>query len=206
MTQEEANRAVVRLFWQEDWKQGNQDVFDEICSIDFVNHNPTATQVADLEAYKKHVALHASAFPSDVGVEIEDMVAQGDKVAVRWTWRVSHQDEYMGIPPTGNQLVMTGMTIHRLVAGKVAENWHNYDALGFMQQLGAVPPMGREDFTWGQPMERGTGATGAPEVNEAIYRREAEEFWNQGNLDLVGEIFSADFVNHDPSWPEVTDL
>jgi len=133
-------------------------------------------------------------------------VAQADQVVVRWTWRVTHQGEYMGIPPTGNQLIVTGITFHRFTEGKVAENWHEYDALGFMQQLGVVPSMGREDFTWGQPMEPSTGVPGGPETNMAIYRREAEELWNQKNLDTADEIFAANFINHDPSWPGVTDL
>jgi len=145
MTQENKNKAIVRQFWQEGWKQGNQVVFDEICAADLVNHDPSLPEVVDLEAYKQHVALHAAAFPADDGVEIEDVIAEGDKVTVRWTWRVAHQGEYMGIPPTGNQVTMTGITIHRLADGKVAENWHNYDALGFMQQLGVIPPLGESE-------------------------------------------------------------
>lgn len=204
MTQEEENKAVARLFWEEGWKQGNQALFDRICAADLINHDPTVPQVTDLEAYKQHVALYAAAFPAEAGVEIEDMLAQGDKLVVRWTWRVTHEGEYMGLPPTGNQLVMTGITFHRLAEGKVAESWHHYDALGFMQQLGVVPPMGREDFTWGQPMKQVSAASCAPEAIKAIYRREAE-LWNQKNLDIADEIFATDFVNHDPSWPGVTD-
>ena len=206
ITQEEENKTVVHLFWEEGWKQGNQALFDRICTADFINHDPVVPEIANLDTYKQHVALYAAAFPAEGGVEIEDMVAQEDQVVVRWTWRVTHEGEYMGIPPTGNQVIMTGITFHRFTEGKVAENWHEYDALGFMQQLGLVPPMGREDFTWGQPMEPGTGAPGDAEANIAIYRREAEELWNQKNLDTADEIFAIGFVNHDPSWPQVTDL
>jgi steroid delta-isomerase-like uncharacterized protein len=205
MAQEEENKAVARLFWEEGWKQGNQTVFDQICAADFINHDPVVPQVTGLDSYKQHVALYAAAFPAEGGVEIEDMLAQGDKLAVRWTWRVIHEGEYMGISPTGNQLTMTGITFHRFSEGKVAENWHQYDALGFLQQLGVVPPMGREDFTWGQPAEAGTGVSCDLEVNKAVYRREAE-LWNQKNLDIADEIFATGFVNHDPSWPGVTDL
>ena len=202
----EENKAIARLFWQEGWKQGNQAVFDEICAIGLVNHDPTLPQVISLEAYKEHVALHATAFPADAGVDIEDLIAEGDKVAVRWTWRVTHEGEYMAVPPTGNQVTMTGITIHRFADGKVAENWHNYDALGFMQQLGIVPPMGREDFTWGGAMEEVTDAPGDIEGNKAIYRREAEELWNQRSLTVADEVFATNFVNHDPNHPEVRDL
>lgn len=205
MTREEENKAVVRQFWQAGWKQENQAVFDGICAVDYVNHDPNLPEVIDLNSYKQHVALHVSAFHADKAVEVDEMVAEGDKVVARWAWRVTHEGEYMGIPPSGNQVTLTGMTFHRLAQGKVAENWHQYDALGFMQQLGVVPPMGREDFTWGQPMERGAGVPGDPGANIAIYRREGEELWNEGNLDVLDEIFSADFVNYDPSWPGVID-
>jgi steroid delta-isomerase-like uncharacterized protein len=205
MTQEEENKAIVRQFWQEGWKQENQAVFDEICAVDYVNHDPNVPEVIDLNSYKQHVALHVSAFHTDKAVEVDEMVAEGDKVAARWIWRVAHKGEYMGIPPSGNQLTLTGITFHRLAEGKVAENWHQYDALGFMQQLGVVPPMGREDFTWGQSMEPVATAPSDLEANKAAYIREAEELWNEGNLDVLDDIFSADFVNYDPSWPGVTD-
>lgn len=200
------NKTIARRFWEEGWKQGNQAVFDEICATDFANHDPSLPEVIGLEAYKQHVALHATAFPADVAIAIEDMVAEGNKVAVRWTWRVTHEGEYLGIPPTGNQITMTGITIHRFADGKVVENWHNYDALGFMQQLGVIPAMGREDFTWGEPMEPVTGAPGDPEENKAIYLRELEEVWKQRNVDVLDEIFTTNFVNHDPAWPRVIDL
>ncbi len=205
MPREEVSKAVVRRFWQEGWKQGNQAIFGEICAPAYINHDPVVPQVTDLEAYKKHVALHATAFPTEAGVKTEDMIAQGDKVAVRWTWHVSHQAEYMGLPATGNHLAMTGITFHRLADKKMMESWHQYDALGFMQQLGTVPPMGREDFTWSQPMEQISRTTCDAGAIEAIYRREAE-LWNNKNLDIADEIFAADFVNHDPTWPGVTDL
>lgn len=205
MTLKEANQAVILRFWQEGWQQGNQALFDEICALDLINHDPNIPGVTDLESYKQHVALYVAAFPAEAGVEVEDMIAQGDKLAVRWTWPVTHQGDYGGLPPTGNPVVLTGMTIHRLVDGKVAENWHQYDALGFMQQLGTVPAMGREDFTWGQPMEPGAGASGETEANIAIYRREMTDLWNAKDLDVVDQIFSNEFVNHDPSWPGVTD-
>jgi steroid delta-isomerase-like uncharacterized protein len=205
ITLEETNKAIAQRFWQEGWKEENQSLFDELCAYDLISNDPNLPEVIDLKTYKEHVALHVAAFPAEPAVEVEDMVAQGDKLAVRWTWQVTHQGEYMGIPPTGNSLILTGMTIHRLVDGKVAENWHQYDALGFLQQLGVVPPMGREDFTWGQPVEIAPAGSSDPEANMAIYRREAEELWNAKDLDVVDQIFSSDFVNHDPAWPGVVD-
>jgi len=199
------NKLIASRFWQEGWVTGNQDVFDELCDTTFVNHDPTLPEVDNLQSYKEHVALHTAAFSSDGGVDVEDVIEEGDRVAVRWTWRITHHGEYMGIPPTGDTLVMTGISIHRLADGKIVENWHNYDALGFMQQLGAVPAMGREYFTWGKPDMEVMDTAGNADENKAIYRREADELWIRGDISVVDEIFAADFVNHDPSWPAVVD-
>jgi predicted ester cyclase len=74
------------------------------------------------------------AFP-DLQITVEDMVAEGDKVAVRWRLRATHQGEFMGIPPTGNQVTMTGIDINRLEGGRLVERWGNEDMLGLLQQL-----------------------------------------------------------------------
>jgi len=81
------------------------------------------------------------AFP-DVRLTIEDMVAEGDKVAVRWAWSGTHRGEYMGIAPTGKEVTYTGITIHRITGGKIVESWDEVDNLGLMQQLGVAPPPG----------------------------------------------------------------
>ena len=74
---------------------------------------------------------------SDSGITIEDMIAEGDKVAVDWTWTGTHIGEFMGIPPTGRHIAVKGISIHRLADGKFVESWASYDALGMMQQLTA---------------------------------------------------------------------
>jgi len=115
--------------------------------------------------------------------------------------RGTHQGELMGIPPTGKQVTMTGMTIHRIVSGKIVEDWVVADFLGMMQQLGTIPT-DREDFTWGEPSEV-TGDPGNPEANKAITRRLFEEAVNQRNLSLVDDIFAANYIFHDPAAPDV---
>ncbi len=86
--------------------------------------------------------MYRSAFP-DLQATVEDQVAEGDKVASRFTFRGTHRGELAGIPPTGNQVEVTGIVISRIEGGKGAEDWSNYDALGMMQQLGVVPPPGQ---------------------------------------------------------------
>jgi len=82
--------------------------------------------------------MFRSAFP-DVHFSVEDQVVEGDKVVTRWRGSGTHQGNLMGIPPTGNRVSFVGITINRLEDGKVAEEWQIFDALGMMQQLGAIP-------------------------------------------------------------------
>ncbi len=70
---------------------------------------------------------------------IEDVIASGDQVVTRWTARGTHQGELQGIPPTGKQVTVTGMTLARIENGQIVEEWNNFDQLGMMQQIGAIP-------------------------------------------------------------------
>jgi predicted ester cyclase len=72
-------------------------------------------------------------------IALDALVCEGDLVAKRWTFRGTHTGDYMGLPATGRQVVMAGITIYQVVGGQVRETWWNYDALGMMQQLGAIP-------------------------------------------------------------------
>jgi predicted ester cyclase len=94
-----------------------------------------------LEAYKQLLSVYVTAFP-DLQFTIEDMIAEGDTVVVRYTTRGTHQGNFRGIPPTGKQVSGTGMFIDRLVNGKAVEQWFNGDDLGLLQQLGVIPSMG----------------------------------------------------------------
>ncbi len=88
---------------------------------------------------KQHIAMFEAAFPK-YELIAEDMVAEGDKVAVRAIFRGIHKGEFMGIPPTDKQLTVSLMLIYRIESGKIVEHWMNADQLGLMQQLGAIPP------------------------------------------------------------------
>jgi steroid delta-isomerase-like uncharacterized protein len=108
---------------------------------DYCNHDPGAPAVQDREALMQTFIAWGAAFP-DAHTTIEGMVAEGDKVAKRWTYRGTHTGEFMGIPPTGKAFEITATTIYRLSGGKVAECWWYYDSLGLLQQIGVIPPMG----------------------------------------------------------------
>ncbi len=134
----EDNKELVRLLIEEDISRGNVAVAERIISPDFHDHtNPPGMQ-RGLEGHMAIVSLFRNAFP-DMQWTIDDMVSEGDKVAIRTTLRATHQGEFFGIPPTGKQVTVTGIHILRIADGKIAEHWGNNDDLGMMQQLGVAP-------------------------------------------------------------------
>ena len=135
----EDNKAHVRRGF-EAVNQKNLAVFDELLTPDVVFHSASTT-MQGLEAYKQVLSVYVTAFP-DLQFTIEDMIAEGDTVVVRYTTRGTHQGNFMGIPPTGKQVSGTGMFMDRLVNGKAVEQWINGDDLGLLQQLGVIPSMG----------------------------------------------------------------
>ena len=135
----EVNKANVRRGF-EAVNQKNLAVFDELLTPDVVFHSASTT-MQGREAYKQFLSMYMTAFP-DLQFTIEDMIAEGDTVVVRYTTRGTHQGNFMGIPPTGKQVSGTGIFIDRIVNGKAVEQWINGDDLGLLQQLGVVPAMG----------------------------------------------------------------
>jgi steroid delta-isomerase-like uncharacterized protein len=134
----EENKALARR-WADIFNQGNLDLVDEIYASDFVGHDPTMPEdTRGVEGAREFYGMYRNAFP-DTQITIEDQLAEGYMVATRWTARGTHQGELMGVPPSGNRVEVMGITISRNEGGKVAEEWNNYDALGMMQAIGAVP-------------------------------------------------------------------
>jgi predicted ester cyclase len=140
----EANKAIVRRFLEGIFSQGNPDVVDELAAPDFVVHDPSSEAgVVDAQGVKGSIAWSHSAFP-DLRVTVEDQVAEGDNVATRWTVRGTHQGGMMGAAPTGNQVTFTGTQTDYISGGKMVDSRSNWDALGMLQQIGAVPVPGRQ--------------------------------------------------------------
>jgi len=136
----EENKAVLRRLYEEVWSQGNLATVDELLAVDYVLHDP-AHLVRGPEGFKAYVSAFRAAFP-DLHAKVEDQIAEGDMAAMRFTARGTHKGEFQGIPPTGKQITLSGINIQRFVDGKIAENWVSLDALGMLQQLGVIPPMG----------------------------------------------------------------
>jgi steroid delta-isomerase-like uncharacterized protein len=132
----EENKAVVRGYLEQIWNKGRFDRFEEFMGKDLVPHG--AAGVTDVENAKQSAAGFRSAFP-DVQVSLEDEIAEGDKVVARFTISGTHQGDLPGLPATGKKAVWSGITIFRVVGGKIVEFWLQGDNLGMMQQLGAIP-------------------------------------------------------------------
>ena len=136
----EENKALVRRAYDA-LNQGNWEVVYEAFSPDLVLHNASTT-MQGLDAYKQFLSTFFTAFP-DARFTLEDVIAEGDTVVVRQTWRGTHTGNFRGIPPTGKQVSGMGIIITRNVNGKAVELWSNFDDLGLLQQLGVVPLPGQ---------------------------------------------------------------
>ncbi len=135
MTPDE-NRAVVRRFYEEFLGKNNIGIVDELFTPDFQFHdaaNPDPGGGA--EGYKRRNTVFLTAFPDRV-ITTDQQVAEADCVATRSTLRATHTGDLPGIPATGRHVTITAIEISRLVDGRIAEKWENWDALGMLQQLG----------------------------------------------------------------------
>jgi steroid delta-isomerase-like uncharacterized protein len=142
MSAMEQNKEIVKRILKEFWRDGNTAVLDQLLAADIINHELSKEPLSGRDAYKEWATgfrgVTATGFP-DLEIAADALVAEGDLVAKRWTFRGTHTGEYMGLPASGRRVVMTGITIYRITGGQVRETWWNYDALGLMQQLGAIP-------------------------------------------------------------------
>jgi steroid delta-isomerase-like uncharacterized protein len=131
--------------WFEEWNKGKaaaMAVIDELCATDYVVHSGTGEDIHGLKDFKQSYSEFFSAVP-DIHFTIEDMVVEGDKAAVRFTFTGTHKGEFRGIPPTNKKVTVWGISIDRIAGGKFVESWERYDTLGLMQQLGLVPTPGQ---------------------------------------------------------------
>jgi steroid delta-isomerase-like uncharacterized protein len=131
----EDNKALARRSWE---VVENLDILDEVYASDLVWHEPDQ-DVHGLEEARQFVTMYKTAFP-DLNVTVEDVISEGDNVVTRYTIRGTHQGEIEEFgPPTGRQMELQGITIHRFENGKIVEEWEAYDNLSVLQQLGLVP-------------------------------------------------------------------
>jgi steroid delta-isomerase-like uncharacterized protein len=128
----------MRRAWDEIFNQRNLDFFDEVSVADAIWHEPDR-EFQGTGEIKQVSAAYFEAFP-DLIVSLEDVLAEGEKVVVRWMQRGTHQGEMEELgPPTGSPFELEGITIHRFEGDKIAETWERCDNLSLLQQLGLIP-------------------------------------------------------------------
>ena len=131
----EDNKALVLRFVEKFWSKGNLAAADELMTPDAVIHQPEVGGIAGLKAFN---TTTRTAFPDWYSTP-EELIAEGDRVAERWTGRGTHRGEFQGIPPSGKQVAVPGVVFYRIRDGKIAEFRGSFDALSLLQQLGVSP-------------------------------------------------------------------
>lgn len=140
----EENKAIARRWNSEIFGGGNLDdalaAADRLVAADFVDHATPPGLAPGLAGLKQQIAIFYTAFP-DIGSATDDVIAEGDKVVVRWHGWGTQRGDFFGLPASGRSGTTTGIHIFRIAAGKIVEHWSNSDDLGMMQQLTADSPV-----------------------------------------------------------------
>ncbi|MGH2946662.1 MAG: ester cyclase [Solirubrobacteraceae bacterium] len=133
----EESKTIVRRLLEEPWT--DLDVVDELVDESYVGHDPSLPEeLRGPRGFKDNVSMFRAAY-SDARITVDDQIAEGDTVASRWTGRGTHDGELMGVPASGKQVTVSGIVVSRVANGKVVEEWTNWDTLGMLRQIGAVP-------------------------------------------------------------------
>lgn len=146
-TTTQENKELVRRALDASFNRRDYEALREALAEDFVGHAPSElghdAETQDRDRLIEEIERNTRAFP-DLVHTVEEIIAEGDTVAVRWTARGTHDGELMGMPPTGTEVTLRGMNFFHVEDGQITEDWVLWDALGLMQQLGIAPdgPLG----------------------------------------------------------------
>jgi predicted ester cyclase len=132
----ESNKAAIASMMHA-FETGDTVNVGNYFADNWVNHDPSLPPLTGLDGARQLIGMWSAM--SNRKITIEDSVAEGDRVAMRFLIEGTHSGPFMGIAPTGKTIHVTGSGIFRLVDGKATDNWVNFDALGLLQQLGAIP-------------------------------------------------------------------
>lgn len=131
-------KEIARRLAEDPWRGKLEDAL-ELVGDDYVGYIPGAPEpIRGKEGFREFTTTYLTGFP-DGTITVDEQIAEGDVVATRWTGRGTNTGELMGIPATGKQVTVSGITLSRIVDGKAREAWLSWDTLSMMQQLGAVP-------------------------------------------------------------------
>lgn len=133
-----ANKAIMRRFFEELFNAGDLNGADEIVDGHYINHDAVPGETPGREGLKIFVSFLRTSFP-DIYFTVKDLVAEDDKVVTRWSVTGTQRGEFASIPATGKSIRVSAINLHRFEDGQIREAWLQWDTLGLMQQLGAMP-------------------------------------------------------------------
>ena len=131
------NKLLADRVWEEVWHRGELDRIDDLFAPDFVRHDP-GRELHGPEENRQFIRALRAAFP-DLHLTVDDQFAEGDRVCARYRFQGTHTGTFLGIAPTQKRMAYSGILIYRVVDDKIAEQWTEFDLLGFLKQLGALP-------------------------------------------------------------------
>jgi steroid delta-isomerase-like uncharacterized protein len=134
---ETENKQLLRRYYEEVLMQGRLDVLETIARLDYVEHNPFPGNGQGLEGLRQRANTLFTALKQRF--TLEQLIAEGDRVAVLWTTRGTHVGDFNGLPPTGKSYTIQGIDIFQFRDGRMAEHWDVVDIYGFLSQIGALP-------------------------------------------------------------------
>lgn len=146
-TDETKERARQYLEALEGHSDGHIDNLEEFVAEDVVNHNPASSdditpgEARGIDAFRPHAESVTRAFP-DLEFDIQDMIAEDDRVMVRFVLTGTHDGPFMGIEPTGEEVTLSGIVVYRFDDGKIVERWGEANTIGLLQQIGQMPEQG----------------------------------------------------------------
>jgi ketosteroid isomerase-like protein len=131
------NERIVRRFFEEFCNGRQAEVADEIIASEYVSHGPQAPPAVGPEGVRERVGVYQETLAGQW--DVQEVFSVGDRVAVRWIGRGRHEGDLMGVAPTGASIEVDAISLFRVADGKITEEWTVWDALGLLQQVGAVP-------------------------------------------------------------------
>jgi steroid delta-isomerase-like uncharacterized protein len=129
----DSERDLGRRWFEEVWNQGRREAVAELLAPDAVIHDGGIDSAGPEGFFSFYERMRATL--SDLHVSVEDTIAEGDKMCVRWSCTAKHTGDGLGIAPTGATIHVTGISVIRVADGKMVEGWQNWDMLGMMEQI-----------------------------------------------------------------------